>query len=671
MFFILLIIFQVSSQTGHVQDLAPTSPQLVQKDKSLPNSGLCISAYSKPITKDNWQQVLQEVQQELGSGRCVDPETAFQLVEQVVDHGEKDHFRLAENLYFTALEAEGHKAKSTLVQQEVRKIIPLLSPEQQKKWKEKLQSNDTSLLQDALSFWKLQDPVLSSSSNERLLEHWSRLSHARKSFTKNTDSIYKTDDRGTIFVKYGKPTYKRTGMLSPSNTEIRSKLYDLSTFKGGIGPREMFNLNMSIKQQYLPRYYEVWVYRNLDTRQPALFIFGESAEKNTFGLRKSVEEFIPRNAFRMGISSSWQFDTGARGLSAGPFIQMGLYNALSTIDIYFGKQLTEYDQNWLQYMRGQLDFSSLKMMNRRERAERELKMRQDQAPPSQSSLQRNLNYVEQEFFTYRFLDSNFRPLTKILIFSQADPELIKTSNQLYGHLKPGYSIKQFAMLIDRNAKVVHFDRDETPISLTPEADSHFGVMLEIPSSRISNSSSGEKLLVGSEVNRRSDIDSEAKEVSIIASGSDRIKDIETLAVETQNFLVSDIVWGFRDKQKNHKIPYLDFHLTKTGVIPQGENFMMYFETYRPTSDPDSLFNYQIDYSIHRVRKEKLIDTDIELTLNFKMRGTKSTETLEVKTSDLKAGTYRIICRFRPEGERGSTTRTVEFEIHDEQLAHSR
>lgn len=144
-----------------------------------------------------------------------------------------------------------------------------------------------------------------------------------RKFHKNDHGVYGTDDRGTVYVKYGPSTFKRSGLLSPSNAEIRSKLYDLASFKGGIDSRELFNLNMSIKQQYIPKYYEVWVYRNLGLKQPLLFIFGESANRGTFGLRKSLEDFIPNGSFNMGISSSWRYDTGPRGLTAGPFFADG------------------------------------------------------------------------------------------------------------------------------------------------------------------------------------------------------------------------------------------------------------------------------------------------------------------------------------------------------------
>lgn len=669
MLIFLLIIFQITAKPGNVPELAATSPLLQSHEQIQAFTGLCSENLNKKITPENWKPLLQQANKRLEDGGCIQPETALTLVEQVVVNGSYKEYPLAEKLYFKALDIESTKATSTLVEQEVRKVLPLLSPDQQKALEHKLEQKDGSLLQDLLTFWKLSDPVLSTPSNERLLEHWRRLAHARRTFTKNNNTVYNTDDRGTIFIKYGEPSYIRNGMLSPSSTEIRSKLYDLSAFKENISAHEMFNLNMSIKQQYMPRYYEVWVYRNLDTRQPTLFIFGESAEKNTFGLRKSVEEFIPGNAFRMGISSSWQFDTGARGLSAGPFLQMGLYNALSTIDIYFGKQLTQYDQNWQRYMQGQLNFSSMKMMNNRNRAERELRVRQDEAPSSQSSLQKNLDFVEQQFFTFRFLDNRFRPLTRILVFSQADAGLLEKSTQLYGYQNPKHTIRQFAMLLDRNARTVHFDRAEVPITLSPLHHFETASMLEIPSSRFINKNEGEKLLISSEVNRIPERVSERRQqVGIIASHIDEAEDIGTLSIGNNNgFAVSDIIWGYRSNQKNHKVPYLDFSVPVSGKIPSGKNFMMYFETYHTGTRPDSLFNYQIDYSIHRVKKEKLIDTGIALTLNFSAIGAKSAQTLEVKTSELETGAYRIICQFRPSDGGPSSTRTVNFEINEPSL----
>jgi len=657
----ILITFQIISIGSGDSTLTAMSHHLTDEQKQIAVSDTCPEIESDTITIENWERILRKIQQAESPDRCIDTEATVELAEKVIEYEGKKHYYLAEQLYYKALDAEVKNLKSDLIFREAQKVLPLLSDREQEQWTAKIEAGDLSLAHDLKMFWKLRDPVMSTPLNERLNEHWTRIAHARNEFTKDDNTVYGTDDRGTIYIKYGEPSYKRDGMLSFSSTEVRSMLYDLSFHKGGISPREMFNLNMAIKQQYMPRYYEVWVYKNLDTRRPTLFIFGESAERGTFGLRESVEEFIPRESFRMGITSSWRFNTGARGLSAGPFLQMGLYNQLSTIDIYFGRQLAEYDQNWLKYLNGHVDFSSLRMMNSRERAERELRRLQQEAPSTQSTLASNLDFVKQNYRTFRFLNNQNEPVTKVFIYSEPDMELIGKHTKIYRHQNPRYHVKQSAVLLDPFSNSLFTDQKETAIEQGSPEVSYAGALLEVPSSVFSDLDTMHKLILSSEINRRPD-QADAP-VTIIASSTDIPNDIGTLNTNSGTLQISDLIWGFKDAGKNHSAEELDFFIPSENRIPKGKNFAMYFEAYNLGS-PDALFNFQMEYSIHRVKRRKLIDTGIRLTLNFGSTESTSKETLEVETSDLEGGKYLITCNFKSSDGEKSIERTVEFEIVD-------
>lgn len=657
----ILITFQIISISSGDSALAASDHHLTEQ-KQIAVSDTCPEVESGTITIENWEKTLRKIQEAENQDRCIDAETTVDLAEKVVAYEGKKYYYLAEQLYYKALNAESKNPKSELILREAQKVLPLLSDREREQWENKIEAGAPSLAHDLKMFWKLRDPVVSTPLNERLTEHWARIAHARNEFTKDDNTVFGTDDRGTIYIKYGEPSYKRDGMLSFSNTEIRSMLYDLSFHKGGISPREMFNLNMAIKQQYMPRYYEVWVYKNLDTRRPTLFIFGESAERGTFGLRESVEEFIPREAFRMGITSSWRFDTGARGLSAGPFLQMGLYNQLSTVDIYFGRQLAEYDQNWLNYLNGHFDFSSLKMMNNRQRAERELRRLQQEAPGTQSTLAKNLDFVKHYYRTFRFLNNQYEPVTKIFIYSEPNMELVGKHTKIFQHQNPRYYVKQSAVLLDPSASTLFTDHKETPIEQGGPEVSHAGALLEIPSSVFSDLDTMHKLILSSEINRKPD-HADAP-VTTIASSTNIPDKITTLSTKSGSLQISDLIWGFKDAGKNHPIEELDFFIPSENRIPKGKNFAMYFEAYNLDGNRDAIFDFQMEYSIHRVKRRKLIDTGIRLTLNFGSMEPTSKETLEVETSDLEEGKYLITCNFKLPDREESVERTVEFEIVD-------
>lgn len=236
----ILFILYFSLLTGQSTDLMQETA-LLQFKSDIPsvNSEPCRDAKIAEVNAENWKTALASFQNRDASLQCIDPQNAFSLIDQIINHNAGEHYSLAERLYFQSLTDTDEQEHIELIKGEAHKVIPLLEENEQKEWASKIKKSDTTLARDINRFWTLRDPVLSTKLNERLIEHWQRIAYSRKEFSRNTESVYHTDDRGTIYVKYGAPSYKRSGMLFPDNTEIRSKLYDLSFFKGGINPREM------------------------------------------------------------------------------------------------------------------------------------------------------------------------------------------------------------------------------------------------------------------------------------------------------------------------------------------------------------------------------------------------------------------------------------------------
>jgi len=588
---------------------------------------------------------LDSLRHEIGKSKCTHPELKMAFIDTVISREATEHFAFAQELYFQSLQREIASDNFDIIAAQAKHILPLVSGEMKKIWKEKIRNRDPGLAGDLKYFWETRDPVISTPINERLSEHWERIAFARKNFNKNNHGVYGTDDRGTVYVRYGAPTYKRSGLLSPSNTEIRSKLYDLASFKGGIDPRELFNLNMSIKQQYMPKYYEVWVFRNLGSKQPLLFIFGDSANRGTFGIRKSLEEFIPNGSFNMGVSSSWRYDTGPRGLTAGPFLQMALYDRLSTIDIYFGRQLTRYEDNWMKYMRGHLNFNAFKMINNSPKAEIELRKIQDRAPETNSTLKEKLNLITQSYKMYRFLDDENKAYRKIILFSSPHKNLISYDAVINQHRKPVYTLTTLAGIVERDGQKALFDKQKT--YLKGGRPGAIATLVNIPEAGQPQYAAPSTLLISSEIARipqhRED-QSEADKY-ILASVIDSVKTINPLNENRRLLEVSDIIWGFKDQKASDDFKQFAFTVPENDLLPGGKNLSVYFEVYHLKPNAENLYNYRVEYSIKRKKRRKLEDTGIRLTLNFSSAAETSKEEIEIKTADLDPGKYRAVFRF--------------------------
>ncbi len=73
-------------------------------------------------------------------------------------------------------------------------------------------------------FWKRRDPNPTNAVNERLIEHYRRLSYARSRFSKSRSPFY--DDRGMLYIRWGKPDVQFVGQARQSIKENETWVYD-------------------------------------------------------------------------------------------------------------------------------------------------------------------------------------------------------------------------------------------------------------------------------------------------------------------------------------------------------------------------------------------------------------------------------------------------------------
>ena len=601
----------------------------------------CFNSETAAINQSNWQETLGRWRTDLQNAACFNPASAFAFIEAMNNYESEQYYTVAERFYFKALNASYNSNNFGLLRKEAQKIMPLLSPSVQKRWKAKIKQRNASLKNDVKTFWVRRDPVLTTATNERLREHWQRISYARRHFTRNTDSVYQTDDRGEIYIRLGPPTSVESGRLTPEPTEIRSKLYDISSFKGAMSSEEMFRLNMAIRQHYMPQKYEIWIYEDLRSARPHRipFIFGASGSSGNFGLRKSVEEFIPASTFNASIGRSWRHDTGPRGLTAGPFLQAALYSTLSTVDNYFGQQLLNYDSHWNDYLSGEVNFAGMNMQNNRMQAEMALRRLQDRAPNSYSTLTQNLASLNHSHLTYRFLNARFEPVYKILVFAQPAKDLLKHDARLNPKPIPAYRIDNMLKITDTDTSILHHN-----LAGIIDSMKSAGYMLKIPDAAFKDSS--QIVQLGSEIKRFTKSPEDGKyHVVIIASDVSELTPPAPLYPGDRTFMVSDLIWGYGPAAKNHNIENISFAVPGDGTILYGKNLNLYFEAYHLQPTPNSLYTYQLEYEIKRISKQKLIDRGIKLNLSFETRATRSRESLEINTSQLEPGRYRGFFRF--------------------------
>ena len=132
----------------------------------------------------------------------------------------------ASGLYLWGFSAPDIAADREQVMLEARRIMPLLTQRDSARWQPLLEGDTRMLSMRIARYWLEHDPTPETALNERLVEHWQRIVEARERYQYNRSSVYETDDRGIIFVKYGPPDARSRGHLGSNEMELKIRVAD-------------------------------------------------------------------------------------------------------------------------------------------------------------------------------------------------------------------------------------------------------------------------------------------------------------------------------------------------------------------------------------------------------------------------------------------------------------
>jgi len=279
----------------------------------------------------NWQAALDiwlSARDSLTDKNYSDPRIGIAFIELATREKAADYYPQASEIYFWGLSQVSITKFKWEIGNEIKRIGPLLSEEEISIWLVLLEENDTKLNMKIKAFWVNKDPIPTTKMNERLIEHWERIASIRKNFKEDQTTIYGTDDRGLVFVKYGEPDKKFAGQLGTDQLEIMRWF-----------PTD-FLLRQEIQRFNNTPEVEIWAYSDLKKNGSTVFLFGKKSGFGKYGLKYGVEDFIPERAFRRSSTRT----TG--GVIPGTFIQLMYYSELINADRYFLGRFRELEALW-------------------------------------------------------------------------------------------------------------------------------------------------------------------------------------------------------------------------------------------------------------------------------------------------------------------------------------
>lgn len=600
-------------------------------------------------------QILQRQQK-------TDPRIGISFIELITEKKTVKYYELACEMYLWGFSPGGVQKYNKDIENEVERIVPLLNKDMRKKWHSLLKKNDPQLLMEIKSFWINKDPTPTTATNERLLEHWQRIAHARKNFRNGKNTAYGTDDRGLIYVKYGEPERIARGSLGTKRADFKvwtdflldgkETIASDATRRARPGQRaaeQSFLIGEIDRFNNYPEY-EIWFYHSFDTDEPISYIFGNLEGIGRYGLRDGIEDFIPGRAFLR--TSSYR-----TGVSPGAVLQSVYYSELMHLRPDFEDRYNELEQIWNSLGSGK---SSL-VINNLFRMKRQGFKTADKFNPATASVPSEKSNVDQTIPKVRMLVSPFRFLNKqgfpnIALVALSYPQIrMDTIVSSQGRF-PDYSVTHTAITYDgnhneirRQSEALHSGDDNVYTFILPHKDIQNDFMIITEVFHFPTPSSADT--------GRFDISPE-----VIALGRANIPGLLPLSASKEFLELSDLLIGVKNpgETESQRLP---FPLVPSSRILATDLLKIYFEIYHLYFDEAGAVHYTIDFEMAQLQgKKKKKEESISLSFNFDAYQTTSNEEFEIDISKLTSGSYELLVHVTDKISGQKKFRAGNFEI---------
>jgi GWxTD domain-containing protein len=591
----------------------------------------------------DWQAALEiwaEGQKDLLAQNEADARIAFAFIELATEKTERIYYAFASRTFYWGL-SQDSEALETELHKEITRMSSLLNEQQLSHWRGLLREDRRSLLTKMKSFWIERDPTPTTIMNERLIEHWERIAFARENFAKAKSTVYGTDDRGLIYVKYGDPDQAQQVTLGVDSGEIQN----MAAWHN-IGAIKLGEFRRGIENFLTYPECEVWSYHSLNDQEPTVFVFGEA--DGVFGLKSGVEEFIPDRAFRA---------TSARytaGVIPGAVIQMMYYNRLSAFDLSFAGRRDELEQEFSRDSKVFMNTSQVRGLRNKFKMLDEQNPARRQAPPDYFDPEKFVSPIRLNAARLRFLDDRDNP--KLVFVAGVIPPQSSTD----ARDKVG------------NGGAVSGDLRYTLLARNSNMDM-VGRFRTSPTKGLGNTAFF-KLTHDPEYEHYTLV-ARSKEVALPTQGANKAKPkvgnlyfekLAPLSSDRERLEVSDLVIGV-DLPEGQSEGLLPFPLVPTTRLSSENILKVYIEVYHLKLSDAGNGQFRLESKIIRLNMNKGSYERQELiatSFDFESESTTSREGFGISIANYEAGNYEIEVEVLDNVSGEKRKRSALFEILD-------
>lgn len=623
-----------------------------------------------------------------------DARIGFEFIRLVTEREMETWYEQATEMYYWAISEPFAGINRAAIRQEMERLRPIVGSGIYRQWSEWFEARNRRLATDIRGFWTQMDPTPGSELNERLIEHWLRIAFARTHFDRNRRTIYGTDDRALVYIRYGFPDSRRSGVLSIDNQNMgrwisqQFETAELPADQNGQDPSFSFDLEPADRrdmfrqlEEYVFQFhqfpeYEVWTYRDSEEtgRGSLIFIFGTAPGSGEFRRHSSVDDLIPDRAFlsdRRSLNLRSEFVR--QGLTPALVLQMLYYERLMDVDEYFSSRLNVIRESFID--QGPLSRRSLDLALRSENRDI-LALRESDTPREHSTYSRMIPAIPVELHQYRLLDEMDRP--KLITFLESRPgnalsqdlhsdparEQADLSTETAGDYRLSH---QLLVYDDEWNRELFFDHSPTLRfdSSDPYSTIIQSVYISEHDRQSFQSASARLIHTGPEEERERYTLLFPRELRGL--GTLKNQQPPPLIAEEGRLEMADLILGFRDEELPDDYPF-PFRVVNDQMIPAEESLVLHFEVYNLAPSEETGFTrFDLTYRIYPVLEDGTVLTEEEefyLTIRFEDDQTRVIEELEILTFDLSNGLYELQVFIQDMVSGQERRRDIRFEVTD-------
>lgn len=624
---------------------------------------------------------------------------AREYVKLVAEQQMKKYYDRATVIYYRSLiDAPKREMDRQEFEKDVQVLKLLMKTEE---FEERFGNREEHELPRAIRlFWESADPLPTSPSNPRLIEHYARISVAIAQFP-DENSPLGFDDRGKTWVRYGEPDKKLDTDLHLNRGEIHNFVSDFFSLVDNSGVPCQFSLTAnimnrsniesdisSVKSTPIVNYIEneinsksflnnidIWIYKPQELENNSLVYYFMSDQDNTFNQIDSIDEMFSPSLF------IWSGSKCAIGnLTSGLAIQYMTYQKLIGFDSYFISAFNKIDTDIFSQAVRASDYA-VRNLATKLKSENKLQALKNQsvAPPESSAEEEKIPSIPLEIYQYRLLDEQEAPVLATFVESRPASAFLSDltasqdqlfpdkddNNDIFNELSRWYTLRQGADLRDAQGRLAGRLRSLPELPLDEEdrvpATSLFTIPHLPEPTRQHFYVTLENIHPETEPAEESVFPDELRGLGRLAVAQPELLDLSGEGPVPGDLLIG---YGRMEHTESHvKFPFVVSH---ERTIPEGENLVVHFEAYRLQTDGQGFANFEVNYEIEPKQGlfGRLLANKDELsgTLIFGPRAGRFAESLEFEELSLEPGSYRLHWRVRDViGER-ETIETVEFEV---------